>query len=237
MASDTTQLDASSAGTRPFPFQFSGMSGLPFDLPNTTNPLKHISKARAGKPRTDPSELDLLGPSGNAAYSDACHNPSLILAPHDLRFLPSAYWANLETTFGDLVGKFFQRKNNANCRFHIKLFNALSLVEQRPDFFDWVGVQWVNDHVFKVDKFIFGRLLGITSVDGGLFHRQGNFPSHGFSEVTPAEIEQLRAQVDLTGVDCDRVRLMLYRGTGFSRNATEDDVIRCKWITEVEPRR
>lgn len=43
---------------------------------------------------------------------------------------------------------------------------------------------WVKDTVFKVDKCVFGRLLGIKSYDGGLFHSQGNFPSHGFRELT-----------------------------------------------------
>jgi hypothetical protein len=79
-------------------------------------------------------------------------------------------------------------------------------------------------------------LLGIGAIDGGLFHRQGNFPSHGFTELNPSEFEQLRAVADLTDVDHDRIRLLVHRGGGFARTSNEDAVTSCKWITEAQPR-
>jgi hypothetical protein len=119
------------------------------------------------KAKVLPQDLDGDFPWSNAAYDAAVKNPSLIVSPQALGFLPSNYWLNQESTFGDLVTKFFQRKNNANCRFPHKLFNALSVVEKDKSMWNLMGVKWITDAVFKVDKLIFGRLLGITSIDGG----------------------------------------------------------------------
>jgi hypothetical protein len=123
------------------------------------------------------------------------------------------------------VTKFFQRKNSANCRFPHKLFHALSL-------FGLVGVRWVTDRIFKVDKYIFGRFLGIDSIDGGFFHRQGNIPSHGFAGLTAAEIRQ----VCIANVDQDRVRLLYHKGNLFAKGSNEEVVTQCKWITESQQR-
>jgi hypothetical protein len=142
----------------------------------------------------------------------------------------------VDATFADLVTKFFQRKNNANCRFPHKLYNALALVDHSPALFSLIGVQWITDRIFKVDKLVFGRLLGITSIDGGLFHRQGNFPSHGFSELGSTELEGLRTVHDLADVDQDRVRLIYHKGNGFVKGSNEDAVTKCRWITEPEIR-
>ena len=178
-----------------------------------------------------PPELDIVGPSSNDAFRARLADSSAIVSPQALGFLPSSYWLNVDNTFGDLVMKFFQRKNNANCRFPHKLYNALAVVDQDPNMFNLFGVRWVTDQIFKVDKLIFGRLLGITSIDGGLFHRQGNFPSHRFAELTVAEVDQLKTQYDLSDVDMDRVRLMYHRDGMFRRGADEDSVTRCKWQT------
>jgi hypothetical protein len=193
-------------------------------------------KNKQPKLKTLPPDLEGDGPSSNADYQAALVNSALVFSPQALGFLPSNYWLAVDATFGDLVTKFFQRKNNANCRFPHKLYNALALVEHNPMNFHLLGVQWVTDRIFKVDKVIFGRLLGIMAVDGGLFHRQGNFPSHGFGELTTTEIDALRGTFDLSDVDQDRVRLLYHKGNSFAKGSSEDAVTRCKWITEAEPR-
>jgi hypothetical protein len=212
-------------------------AGVPFELGAPQRPTKK-PKAKSKGPRTKtlPSELDAEGPASNLAYQGALADPSIAFPPQALGFLPSNYWVSAEATFGDLVVKFFQRKNNANCRFPHKLFNALALVAHNPAMFNLIGVQWVTDRIFKVDKLIFGRLLGISSIDGGLFHQQGNFPSHGFGEVSGPEIDQLRMSYDLSDVDQDRVRLCYHKGGIFSKASNEDAVTRCKWITDNQPR-
>jgi hypothetical protein len=112
----------------------------------------------------------------------------------------------------------------------------LALVDHNPSLFSLIGVRWVADRIFLVDKFIFGRLLGINAIDGGLFHRQGNFPSHGFAELAGGELEQVSQRLGLTDVDQDRVRLLYHKGNMFSKTADEDSVSRCKWITDNDPR-
>jgi hypothetical protein len=182
-----------------------------------------------------PTELDVDGPGSNAHYEGALTNPALVFSPQALGFLPSNYWLAVDATFGDLVTKFFQRKNNANCRFPHKLFNALVLVDHNPSLFPLIGVQWITARVFKVDKLIFGRLLGIMTIDGGLFHRQGNFPSHGFAELSQPDLDALKATHVLADVDQDRVRVCYHKVGSFVRGGTEDAVTRCRWITEKEP--
>jgi hypothetical protein len=205
--------------------------GVPFDL-SVPGRKRNPSKNRQPRLKTLPTDLDIEGPSSNADYQAALADSSLVFSPQALGFLPSNYWLAVDATFSDLVTKFFQRKNNANCRFPHKLYNALALVEHNPMTFHLLGVQWVTDRIFKVDKLIFGRLLGIIAVDGGLFHRQGNFPSHGFAELATSEIEALRSTHDLGDVDQDRVRLLYHKFDGFAKGSTEDAVTRCKWITE-----
>jgi hypothetical protein len=187
------------------------------------------AKTDAPKPKDLPSALNGDGPESNAAYSRALEDPSLIIEPQRYGFYPSGYWLDQSSTFGDLVSKFFQRKNNSNCRFPHKLYNALLIVDADPRFYPLTGVQWVNDSVFKVDKILFGRLLGISSFDGGLFHAQGNFPSHGFKEVTIDLVEQLCPGIDLSDLDFDRVRLITHATGHFVRNIDEGFVGRIKW--------
>jgi hypothetical protein len=230
-------LDAAAASLRNsagFPFPLPGYPGVPFDLLAQHAPKK--PKIKQPKTKHDPPELDIAGPSGNAAYQAALADQTITIAPQSLGFLPSNYWLNVDVTFGELVNKFFQRKNNANCRFPHKLFNALELVQNDPHFYNLMGVQWVTNEVFKVDKLIFGRLLGITSIEGGLFHRQGNFPSHGFAELTQTEFDEVRATADLSDVDHDRIRLLVHSGRSFSKGSNEDAVTGCKWITDAEPK-
>jgi hypothetical protein len=217
-------------------FPFPG-APLPYDDTGAPQvPKKGQSRNKQPKVKTLPVDLDIEGPSSNAVYQTALANSSLLFSPQALGFLPSNYWLAVDASFGDLVTKFFQRKNNANCRFPHKLYNALAVVDHDPSSFPLFGVQWVTDQVFKVDRLIFARLLGIVAIDGGLFHRQGNFPSHGFAELMGNEIEPLRSSHDVSDVDQDRVRLLYHRVNGFSKGSSEDSVTRCKWITEAEPR-
>jgi hypothetical protein len=219
-------------GDRQFPYL---VPGLPFDVTVPALPAKK-SKPKVPKAKMLPPELEAEASGSNLAFQAAITNPSLVFSPQELQFLPSNYWLTVDANFGDLVTKFFRRKNNANCRFSHKLFNALALVDHNPSLFHLIGVRWVTDRIFVVDKFIFGRLLGINSIDGGLFHRQGNFPSHGFAELAGPELEQVRQRFGLTDVDQDRVRLLYHRENMFSKTADEDSVSRCKWISDTQAR-
>ena len=200
----------------------------PFDqLQQTMHHQRKQPRQKTAKAKTLPLDLDVEGPMSNEAYQNALADQSLTVSPHDLGFLPSNYWLNLDSTFGDLVTKFFQRKNNANCRFPHKLYNALAIVDRTPEMYNLLGVKWVTDEIFKVDKLIFGRVLGISSIDGGLFHRQGNFPSHGFKELSQEELNELKATHDISDVDQDRIRLLHH--PLFNKQSKEESVNKCKW--------
>lgn len=176
-----------------------------------------------------PPVLDTNGPDSNFIFNGALTNNDLQIDPADLNLIPNGYWISTGMSFSDLVTKFFRRKNNPNTRFPHKLFNALLIVESMPDMWNLIGVKWVTDTVFLCDKYIFGRLLGIQSFDGGLFHMQGNFPSHGFRELLPEEVQQCQG-VDLANIDFDRLRLLKHTvEDAFTRNSDEETVIALKW--------
>lgn len=78
---------------------------------------------------------------------------------------------------------------------------------------------------------MFGRLPGGAAVDGGLFHRRGNFAPHGFAELATAEAGALLASHGLADVGRDRGRLLCHRDSGFVKGSSEGAVARCKWAT------
>ena len=171
----------------------------------------------------------------DVVFLASLHDVSLSVSPHALGFIPFTLWQERYYTFGELVTDFFQRKNHASCRFSYKLYNALRLSFISPQFAFLVGVSWLNDQIIRVDKRAFARLLGIKSIDGSLFHQQGNFPSHGFVEVPAEDVPKVCPNVDLTGVDFDNVRLLIHTGGVFVRTAVESDIVNCRWANAKRP--
>ena len=134
------------------------------------------------KPRTSHGKINQWNSSTPQAartdqlFNDICLNSAATLNPVTLGFIPSHFWPNKDYSFADIVFDFFQRKNNTNCRFLHKLYNALKISQISPTYSELAGVQWITPNVIKVSKGQFARLLGIKSIDGSLFHQQGNFP-------------------------------------------------------------
>lgn len=160
-----------------------------------------------------------------------CADDQVRFNPVKLGFIPSKFWnEDREWTFGQLVSDFFQKKNNANSRFSHKLYNALKISTSDQFYAVYIGVEWVNERVLKVDKRVFARLLGIKTIDGSLFHQQGNFPSHGFIELNEADARRLVPPDDMEGVDFENVRLLVHQPGIFTRDCTEEDIERCKWV-------
>ena len=171
-------------------------------------------------------------PNDDGAFMAACSDPSLRFNPKRLGFIPDTLWSDKEVTFGEVVTDFFQRKNNANSRFSHKLFNALKLSEYDPIYPQFVGVFWLNQTILRVDKRAFARLLGIKSIDGSLFHQQGNFPSHGFFEIGAGDaVRWCPPDLDLTGVDFENVRLLIHTENLFRKGCTQSDIEHCKWAS------
>jgi len=166
-----------------------------------------------------------------ATYLASLHDPSIIIYPLSFGFIPKSVWDDRPRLFGEIVSEFFQRKNHSNCRFIFKLYNALKLGEVSDTISNLVGVKWLNDYVFKVNKHAFARLLGIKSIDGSFFHQQGNFPSHGFVEISAEEVPHVCPDIDITGIDFDSVRLLTHVEKVFVRKCLESHIESCRWAS------
>jgi hypothetical protein len=162
-------------------------------------------------------------------FQSSCDDDYIIFSPHSLGFLPRP-WKKSFVTFGHLVDSFFRRKGSSRTRFLHKLHNALCLSEIDPSFFSIVGVQWLTDHIICVDKATFARLLGIRTPDGSLFHRQGNFPSHGFVEVSPSQARATLSPSVLQTVDYDNIRLFVHGSGEFFRGCDARIETTCHWL-------
>lgn len=164
-------------------------------------------------------------------FEQLCRDKTVTFNPHKIGFIPTKYWVDKDFTFGELANEFFKKKNNSNSRFYHKLFNALKMSSANPLYANFIGVEWISEKVLKVDKKAFARLLGIKTVDGSLFHQQGNFPSHGFIEIGSKDSKKYLTQQELKGIDFEQVRLLIHSAGVFVRSCTENDIEQCKWMS------
>ena len=160
-----------------------------------------------------------------------CQDASVRINPHKIGFIPEAFWPDAEFSFGDFVYDFFQRKNNVNSRFPHKLFNALCISINVPMLKPFMGVKWVSDTTLQVDKREFARLLGIKSIDGSLFHQQGNFPTHGFVELTLEEIRTNLGENILQSFNAENTKFLQHQYGAFVRSSTQAEIEQCKWVS------
>ena len=157
-------------------------------------------------------------------FNRAMNDPTLTVNPRKMGFIPERTFPDREVPFRTIVQDFFQRKNHSSCRFIHKLYNAQRLVECDPKFVSIVGVSWVTDKILKINREVFARLLMVKAVEGSLFNKQGNFPSHGFCEVEPEVARSMFPDFDFS-----LERLLVHRDGIFVRGCTENTVTLCKW--------
>lgn len=163
------------------------------------------------------------------SFEDACLDPHFVISPMYAGFIPLTAWGNMALPFGILVHTFFQKRNSLHCKFPFKLYNSLRLTLTCPDFYRYVGVKWITDNVFIVDKFIFARLLGIKTIDGSFFHQQGNFPSHGFEELPFSQATQIALENGIGSFDPSILRFLRHTSGNFTAQSTESDILHLKW--------
>ena len=168
----------------------------------------------------------------DSLFNEFMCNPNATLNPGELGFLPSYFWPKKDIPFSDIVLDYFQRKNNTNCRFIYKLYDALLIGQQSEVYEQLVGVRWLTKYVLRVNKGQFARLLGIKSIDGSLFHQQGNFTTHGFIEIGSEEAATYCSGIDISDVDFDEVRLLIHQHGIFVQPVDEISLINCKWVNE-----
>jgi hypothetical protein len=157
-----------------------------------------------------------------------------LIDPVALRFVPDGSWASQALSLQALHTDYFGRKNNVNRRFEHKLWNALQVTTAFPNMGKIVGVMWVSDFVIKVYKYVFAKLLNISAVDGGLFHKQGNFTRHGFVPLSEGEARAKVALDYLVDVDFRDVLLIWHQHAQFTRLASEETISGCRWDSPVQ---
>jgi hypothetical protein len=154
---------------------------------------------------------------------------SEIIDPIALRFIPHSAWTPQTTSLQSLHDDYFGRKNNVNRRFEHKLWNALRLTSAFPNMTKLIGVVWVTETVIKVYKHEFAKLLNINTVDGGLFHKQGNFTRHGFVVLTDADVRDKIAPDLIIDVDFRDILLITHNQRQFTMFSSEETISTCKW--------
>jgi hypothetical protein len=154
---------------------------------------------------------------------------SEIIDPRALRFVPETGWSSHTYSLQTLHTDYFGRKNNVNRRFEHKLWNALRLTSVFPNMIKLVGVVWVTDSIIKVYKYAFAKLLNIAAIDGGLFHKQGNFTRHGFVCLSDAEAKTRVQLQHLVDVDYREVVLITHQSGQYTIMASELDISACRW--------
>ena len=70
----------------------------------------------------------------------------------------------------------------------------------------------------KIHSEIFATLIGINTIQGGLFHKQGNFPRHGFLHIYKNSLVELINNPNCKDVDDHTVRLFYDKYRRFSRD-------------------
>ena len=190
---------------------------------------------KSGKKRK--TQVPILTSREDEEFYSVYNNPNIKINPKRLNFIPTTFWPNdQEYSFGDIVESYFRIKNNPDARFPHKLYNALKLTSTDANFIPYIGLTWLTNDVIKVDTVAFARLLNIKSINGALFHAQGNFPSHGFVEIKSVD-DAANKGIDLSllqSIDFEKVRLLYHAENLFTVDSTEEDIARIKWTPKKD---
>lgn len=111
---------------------------------------------------------------------------------------------------------YFRRRCGKNHPFFYKLCNMLKITSYYPEFYSILGVIWVSNQFFKVDRQTFGKTINNNSSNSALFNNSGMFIQHGFTEVQ----EQSLCNIDpkyLTDVDFNKVRILVDTKGAFTK--------------------
>lgn len=82
-----------------------------------------------------------------------------------------------------------------------------------------IGIELITSRVLGVNKVAVVRLPWIRAVGGGFFHRQGNFPSRGFVELTEAEAKELCPPEVLNRIESETIRLLRHANGWLTRDS------------------
>jgi hypothetical protein len=198
---------------------------------HSSRPSDPVSSSFALPPRPDPPlrlpdiyttcpELIHFKPAfeGLADRAAPAFDPNeALLRPVDLGFLPKSEWMPAQLSLWDLRQMYFTRRNGLARQFEFKLYNALAITSAFPESYELVGAVWVTDRVMKINARAFAGLLGIHTVQGGLFHKQGNFSRHALDHVFKMTAPEIGKLPECAEVDDYQVRLYTDRLGRFVR--------------------
>lgn len=131
----------------------------------------------------------------------------LLTRRSELKFIPRDEWKSTLFSIEELKKKYFARRNGPARHFNYKLTNALKITRRFPQYYLFIGVIQIRNNLIKVNSTTFGTLLGIRAIQGGLFHKQGNFHRNGFQQVPKKEVDRITLEVDIDDVDDNEVRI------------------------------
>ena len=164
---------------------------------------------------SDPSQIPA---DSEYTFQAAFNDPNLVFCPLQLGFEPHEYWLfqDRKISFRDLVLKFFRHTKTNQTKFMYKLYDMLRLTTCYPQLKQIVGVYFVNDYVIVAKKNSLINMLGINpkNVDGSLFHKQGNFSTHGFIEVNERNYTDVGFETK-PEVDIKEARLLFHKDFKF----------------------
>lgn len=200
------------------------------DSLKSTNLLSMKSQIKKQKSSPTPIIPQLLT-VGDSEFMTLCGDQDVRFNPKSLGFIPYSYWNDEELTFGDLVRNYFQKRNDPNCHFYQKLYNALLITTDDPFYAEFLGVEWITDCVLMVDESVISRLFGFKRPDTSLFHRHGFFSTYGFTELCSSDATALISKTNLAEINFDHVRLLIHKDHIFTKfcnvDALDEYACRC----------
>lgn len=178
---------------------------------------------------TPPPQAPLPLPLMSVSHSqDKMVTTDIVIKPSQLGLIPHDFWTHYKKiSFETMIQTYFHRRNSSHARFVYKLYNALLIVNSYPSLLPVIGVSWETNNIVKVRKTPFANLIGTRMADNSLFHKQGNFPTHGFAELTSEEA--LAQNINISYIDFDEVRLVYHQNGKFTKNCGEKVLKACIW--------
>ena len=124
-----------------------------------------------------------------------------------MEFIPKDEWKSTYFSLEDLKRTYFAKRNGPARHFNYKLANALKITREFSNSYNYIGVVQIERCLIKVNSMIFGSLLGIHAVQGGLFHKQGNFLRNGFQQVPKQMLNKSALEINVDDADDNEVRI------------------------------
>ena len=133
-------------------------------------------------------------PEQMPTFEDVYNDETCIINPTAIHLLPEKYWSQQPPTltFAQIVNSYFKQNRTQNSTFMLKLYNLLLISINYPILENALGVRWANDNVIEISRSGLVNIFNLreNTVDGSMFHRQGNFPTHKFIEINESNFQQ-----------------------------------------------